>query len=94
MWRDLQRFFERLKFYLSAFWGEEYLANFSFSELITEIHLLAYVYHWDRKSLWDMSSTERKLWVKMVLSEKKAEEEAVDGSVENNSSVSTYSESS
>jgi len=52
------------------------------------------VYHWDRKSLWDMSSTERKLWVKMVLSEKKAEEEAVDGSVENNSSVSTYSESS
>lgn len=55
------------------------------------MHILAYCYHWDRDSLWNMSRSERKMWVKMVLAQKKAETKGLDSS--SKSSVSTYMES-
>ena len=58
---------------------------------IGEMHILAYCYHWGRDTLWDMSISERRMWVKMVLAQKKAETKGLDSS--NNSSVSTYIES-
>lgn len=54
------------------------------------MHILAYCYHWDRNTLWNMSRSERKLWVKMVLAQKKAES---NGVTNENSSKSTYTES-
>lgn len=54
------------------------------------MHILAYCYHWDRNTLWYMSRSERKMWVEMVLAQKKAENKSVN---EDNSSVSTYRES-
>ena len=52
------------------------------------MHILAYCYHWDRNTLWNMSRSERKMWVEMVLAQKKAE-----GVSDDNSSMSTYRES-
>ena len=59
-------------------------------QAIGEMHILAYCYHWDRNTLWDMSRSERKMWVEMVLAQKKAETKGVS---EENSSTSTYRES-
>lgn len=55
------------------------------------MHILAYCYHWDRNTLWNMSRSERKMWVKMVLAQKKAENKGLDDDDDN--SVSTYKES-
>lgn len=54
------------------------------------MHILAYCYHWDRNTLWEMSRSERKLWVKMVLAQKEAESKSVNNE---NHSMSTYKES-
>nr|DAH50447.1 MAG TPA: hypothetical protein [Caudoviricetes sp.] len=37
------------------------------------MHILAYCYHWDRNTLWELSTRERKMWVGMVLTQKKLE---------------------
>ena len=54
------------------------------------MHILAYCYHWDRETLWNLSQSERKMWVKMVLAQKKAENKDLGN---DDSSVSTYKES-
>lgn len=54
------------------------------------MHILAYCYHWDRDTLWNMTRSERKMWVRMVLAQKKAEN---NGASAENNSVSTYMES-
>jgi len=41
-----------------------------------EMHILAYVYHWERDTLWSLPIMERKMWVKMVHEQKEAENEA------------------
>lgn len=43
-----------------------------------EMHILAYVYHWDRNSLWDMPILERKKWVEIVIRQKESEQEALE----------------
>lgn len=53
------------------------------------MHILAYCYHWDRDTLWNMSRSERKLWVDMVLAQKKAETKGLDN---DSHSTSTYTE--
>lgn len=37
------------------------------------MHLLAYFYHWDRDTLWNLSCRERRMWVKMIIAQKKME---------------------
>lgn len=54
------------------------------------MHILAYCYHWDRETLWNMCRSERKMWVKMVLAQKKAETNGLD---DDDNSISTYKES-
>ena len=67
------------------------MRNSSREQAIGEMHILAYCYHWDRDTLWNMTRSERKMWVKMVLAQKKVEnKEAVD---EDDYSMSTYRES-
>jgi hypothetical protein len=53
------------------------------------MHVLAYCYHWDRDTLWNMGKSERNMWYKMVLAQKKAEQESLN--IEDNS-VSAYRE--
>lgn len=55
------------------------------------MHTLAYYYHWDRNTLWNLSRSERKMWVKMVRAQIKAENNDLDDDDIN--SVSTYRES-
>lgn len=42
------------------------------------MHILAYVYHWDRNSLWSIPVNERRKWVQIVTEQKEAEREALE----------------
>ena len=56
-----------------------------------EMHILAYCYHWDSRSLWSLPRNERKMWTDMVIAQHKAEQQQInDGG---SSSSSTYKES-
>lgn len=44
------------------------------------MHLLAYCYHWDRNTLWNLPKLEREMWAELVQEQLKAEKEAVSGS--------------
>lgn len=57
-----------------------------------EMHILAYTYHWDSRSLWSLPRNERRMWVELVVEQKKAEQKQINNS--GNSSSSTYKESS
>ena len=57
-----------------------------------EMHILAYTYHWDSHSLWSLPRNERRMWVELVVEQKKAEQKQINDS--GNSSSSTYKESS
>ena len=43
-----------------------------------EMHTIAYVYHWDRNTLWELSFKERRMWYDMIIKQKQAEEEALE----------------
>ena len=55
------------------------------------MHALAYTYHWDSLSLWSLPRNERKMWVDMVIEQRKAEQQQINDS--GSSSSSTYKES-
>lgn len=55
------------------------------------MHVLAYTYHWERDTLWDMTRSERKMWVKMVQMQKIAENNALNKG-NKSYSPSTYKE--
>jgi len=40
---------------------------------IDEMHLIAYVYHWSRDTLFSLSLSERRIWVDKILAQKDAE---------------------
>lgn len=42
------------------------------------MHILAYIYHWDRNSLWGLPILERRKWVEIVLEQKRQEQEALE----------------
>ena len=54
------------------------------------MHTLAYCYHWDSHSVWELPRNERKMWVDLVLQQHKAEQQQISNS---GSSTSTYKES-
>ena len=56
-----------------------------------EMHILAYSYHWDSHSLWNLPRNERKMWVNMVDKQHKAEQQQINNG--GSSSSSTYKES-
>lgn len=41
------------------------------------MHILAYCYHWSRDEVWNLTRRERKMWVDMVLTQKRMESEAI-----------------
>lgn len=41
------------------------------------MHILAYVYHWERDTVWNLSSRERRMWVNMIMTQKKMESDSV-----------------
>lgn len=46
---------------------------------MNELHIIAYVYHWSRESLWDCPVSERRAWLKLILKQKEAERRAAKG---------------
>ena len=54
------------------------------------MHVLAYVYKWERDTIWELSRSERKMWVKKVLEQKKAENKSINNG---DNSPNTYAES-
>lgn len=60
--------------------GEELALNCDFETAKQEMHILAYVYRWDRNTLWSLPRNERKLWVEEVIRQKKAEKDAMNSS--------------
>jgi len=57
---------------------------------VGDMHILAYCYHWSRDTLWNMSRSERRMWVKMVQIQKEVERKAL--STGDSTPVSTYQE--
>ena len=55
------------------------------------MHILAYCYHWDSRSLWGLPRNERKMWVNMIIEQRKAEQEQINNG--GSSKSSTYIES-
>lgn len=45
-----------------------------------EMHIIAYVYHWDRNTLISITRSERKRWVDMILRQQEAEREEIEKS--------------
>ena len=63
-------------FIISTYFDGEFLANCDVERAWEEMHVLAYVYHWDRNSLWNLQIKERRKWVDIVLKQKQAESDA------------------
>ena len=42
------------------------------------MHILAYVYHWEERTLFSMKRSRRKKWVEMVLHQKEAERKEIE----------------
>ena len=42
------------------------------------MHVLAYVYHWDRNSLWNLPIKERRKCVDLVIKQRQAENDAYE----------------
>ena len=43
-----------------------------------EMHLLAYTYHWDINSFWNLTLSQRRKWVSIVVKQKEAERESLE----------------
>lgn len=41
------------------------------------MHILAYCYHWDRNTVWELSCRERRMWVELILAQKKMEADSI-----------------
>lgn len=80
MWRRVQSYIKSGKFYLNDFFDIEFSLKFSFQRALEEMHLLAYVYHWDRNTLWKIPCRERRLWVDMIQTQKKLENNSIKSS--------------
>lgn len=52
---------------------------FNFAKSLEEMHILAYIYHWERDTLWKLSSRERRMWVKMIMTQKRMENDSIKG---------------
>jgi hypothetical protein len=44
-----------------------------------EMHIIAYIYHWERDTIRKLGSTERKKWVELIMKQKDAENSQVEG---------------
>lgn len=82
--------YECFKFYISTFFETDFTSNTSLQQAVSDMHILAYVYHWDRDTLWLLPRSERKMWAEMVLEQKKAENKSINNS---GNSPNTYTES-
>lgn len=49
------------------------------------MHVLAYVYHWDVKTIWSLPRNERKMWVDLIKEQYEAEQKQLNngGSIPN-----------
>lgn len=56
----------------------EFLSCCNVDMAYQEMHLLAYVYHWDRNSIWNIPLKERKRWVRLILEQNEKEKEAFE----------------
>ena len=64
--------------FISTYFQEEFLIQCNVNRAYEEMHVLAYVYHWDRNSLWNLPINERHKWVDIVLKQKQAENDSLE----------------
>jgi hypothetical protein len=55
-------------------------------DVYTEMHYLAYVYHWERDTVWNIPRSERKIWVDKIIKQKEAEVKAIKNDCDSSSS--------
>lgn len=53
------------------------MSRFSLTSALEEMHILAYIYHWEPSTLWKLKSRERRMWVRLILAQKKMENESM-----------------
>ena len=41
------------------------------------MHLLAYIYRWERDTVWSLSIKERKMWIEQIKKQRKSERSKV-----------------
>ena len=51
----------------------DFQSKVHFEETKMEMHLLAYVYRWERDTIWKLRRSERKMWVDLIRKQKEAE---------------------
>ena len=56
----------------------EFLSRCNVEQLYADTHIIAYVYHWDRDSIWNMSRNERQKWVEMIINQQNAERDSLE----------------
>lgn len=56
----------------------EFLAQCNVERAYDDMHVLAYVYHWDRNSLWNIPILERRKWVEIIMEQKEQERLALE----------------
>lgn len=78
MYGNIYGFFKHCKFYISTYFDREFLLQCNVERAYEEMHILAYIYHWDRNSLWNVPILERRKWVQMIVDQKNAENEALE----------------
>lgn len=62
------------------FMASDLVAKTDVDNLINEIHLLAYFYHWGNKECWEMPCTERDVFVDKIIAQLRAESRAIKSS--------------
>ena len=78
VWGNIQGIIKCYKFFISTYFQEEFLIQCNVNRAYEEMHVLAYVYHWDRNSLWNLPINERHKWVDIVLKQKQAENDSLE----------------
>lgn len=76
--RKLQSFFKCSKFYINTFFGEELSALTNIDNAMEEMHIIAYVYHWERDTLKSLPIRERRRWAERIIKQREAENSALE----------------
>ena len=77
MWRRVRGKLKPSKFYVSTFFAYDILSKINFGEAIADMHIIAYCYHWDRDTIFELPRLERKMWAAIILKTKKAEADSI-----------------
>lgn len=79
MWGGIYCNIEYGKFFITTFFDIDFRVGCNINVARTEMHILAYVYHWSRNEVMRLTRSERKMWVNMIEQQKEAEAKQMKG---------------